>query len=357
MNGKNGKNGGNGGGEGLLEKLAPIVRRKRKILIITHDNPDPDGLASAYALKYLLYAKWRVGSLIAYGGLVGRAENAALIKHLKIEVRHISGVNVRDFSVVALVDTQPGTGNNPLSRAVEPEIVIDHHVPIYSRTLQAKFHDIRTDYGSTSSILTEYLMESGIENPDRKVATALFYGIKSDTSDLGREAGPKDMAAHLFLHPHVLFRVLSKISHPRVSIDYVRAFAKALNNALIEDDVIVSDMGFIDNPASLGEMADFLLRVEGVRWVLCLGGFRGSIYFSLRTTRRQANAGLTARKMVQDIGYGGGHDTTAGGKAGNDTEEIERYKMIADLLITRFLREIKRRDFKGERLLSRETSA
>jgi len=246
----NGKNGSNGGGEGLLERLAPIVKRKRKVLIITHDNPDPDGLASAYALKYLLYAKWRVGSLIAYGGLIGRAENAALIKHLKIEARHISGVNVRDFSVVALVDTQPGTGNNPLSRAVEPEIVIDHHVPIYSRTLRAKFHDIRTDYGSTSSILTEYLMESGVENPDRKVATALFYGIKSDTSDLGREAGPKDMAAHLFLHPHVLFRVLSKISHPRVSVDYVRAFAKALNNALIDGDVIVSDMGFIDNPAS-----------------------------------------------------------------------------------------------------------
>jgi len=259
--------------------------------------------------------------------------------------------------VVALVDTQPGTGNNPLSRAVEPEIVIDHHVPIYSRTLRAKFHDIRTDYGSTSSILTEYLMESGVENPDRKVATALFYGIKSDTSDLGREAGPKDMAAHLFLHPHVLFRVLSKISHPRVSVDYVRAFAKALNNALIDGDVIVSDMGFIDNPASSARWRIFCCVSKASNGCSASAGFRGSIYFSLRTTRRHANAGLAARKMVQDIGYGGGHDTTAGGKAGNDTEEIERYKMIADLLITRFLREIKKRDFKGERLLCRETSA
>ena len=341
----------NGGGETLLDKLGAIVRRKRKVLIVIHDNPDPDGLASAHALKYILHAKWKVGSLITYGGYIGRAENAALIKHLKIEIRHVSDVNVRDFSVVVLVDTQPGTGNNALPRTIEPEIVIDHHVPIYSKTLKAKFHDIRTDYGSTSSILTEYLRDSGIESLDRKVATALFYGIKSDTSDLGRETTPKDMAAHLYLYPHVLFRILSKIEHPKVSVDYVRTFEKTLSSALIDRDVIVSDMGAIDNPESLGEMADFLMRIEGVKWALCLGGFRGSIYFSLRTTRRKGNAGLAARKMVQDIGYGGGHNMTAGGKAGTGTDETDRYKMLADLLITRFLREINRRDFKGEGLL------
>jgi len=131
----NGKNGSNGGGEGLLERLAPIVKRKRKVLIITHDNPDPDGLASAYALKYLLYAKWRVGSLIAYGGLIGRAENAALIKHLKIEARHISGVNVRDFSVVALVDTQPARGITPYrarSNRRLSSIIMSRSIPEHS---------------------------------------------------------------------------------------------------------------------------------------------------------------------------------------------------------------------------------
>jgi nanoRNase/pAp phosphatase (c-di-AMP/oligoRNAs hydrolase) len=340
----------NGNSESLLDKLSQIVHRKRKILIMVHDNPDPDGLASAYALKYLLHAGWKVGSLITYGGYIGRAENVAMIRQLRIEIRHVSEINLRDFSVVALVDTQPGTGNNALPRSIDPEIVIDHHVPIYSRTLKAKFHDIRTDYGSTSSILTEYLKDAGIENLDRKVATALFYGIRSDTSDLGRETTPRDLAAHLFLYPHVLFRILSRIEHPKVSIEYVQTFEKALNSAVMDRDVIISDMGPIDNPESLAEMADFLNRIEGVKWVLCLGGFQESIYFSLRTTRRQGNAGLAARKMVQDIGYGGGHNMTAGGKVGSNAEVADRYKMLADILISRFLKEINRRDFKGEKL-------
>lgn len=350
MNATNGNNGS------LLEKLSRIVHRKRKILIMVHDNPDPDGLASAYALKYLLHAAWKIGSLITYGGYIGRAENAAMIRQLRIEARHVSEINLRDFSVVALVDTQPGTGNNALPRSIDPEIVIDHHIPIYSRTLKATFHDIRTDYGSTSSILTEYLKEAGLENLDKKVATALFYGIKSDTSDLGRATTPRDLAAHLFLYPHVLFRILSRIEHPRMSIEYVRTFEKALSSAVIDRDVIISDMGFIDNSESLAEMADFLNRIEGVKWVLCLGGFHESIYFSLRTTRKLGNAGLVARKMVQDIGHGGGHNMTAGGKIGSNTEEPERYKMLADILVTRFLKEINRRDFKGEKLRSDEES-
>jgi len=338
--------------ESLLEKLGQIVKRKRKIMIMVHDNPDPDGLASAFALKYILHSKWKVGSLITYGGYIGRAENAAMIKNLKIELKHVSEVNKRDFSVFALVDTQPGTGNNALKPSVVPDIVIDHHVPIYSRTLKSKFHDIRTDYGSTSSILTEYLKEAGIENIDKKVATALFYGIKSDTSDLGRETTPKDMAAHFFLYPHVLFRVLSRIEHPKVTIDYVRTFEKALRNALIDRDIVISDMGVIDNPESLAEMADFLMRIDGIKWALCLGGFRDSAYFSLRTTKRLGSAGLIARKMVQDIGYGGGHHMTAGGKAANKTEEPGRYTMLTDILISRFLKEIKRKDFKGEKFVS-----
>ncbi len=344
MNNKDGNN------QPMLEKLAQIVRRKRKILIIVHDNPDPDGLASAYALKYILYAKWKVGSLISYGGFIGRAENAAMIKQLKIEMKPICDVNIRDFSVVALVDTQPGSGNNALPRSIDPEIVIDHHIPIYSRTLKARFHDVRTDYGSTSSILTEYLKDSGIENVDRKVATALFYGIKADTSDLGRETTPRDVAAHLFLYPHVLFRILSRIEHPRVPRDYVTAFEKAIDKAVIDRDVVISDLGAIGNPETLGEMADFFIRIDGVKWALCFGRFNDSIYFSMRTTKRVGNAGMVARKMVQDVGYGGGHSMTAGGKIEGSANVPERYRSLTELLTARFLKEIKKKEFKGEKL-------
>jgi nanoRNase/pAp phosphatase (c-di-AMP/oligoRNAs hydrolase) len=204
----------------LIERLEGIVKRKRKVLILIHNSPDPDALASAFALKYLLHAKWNVGSVIAFDGMIGRAENATMTRLLKIEMKPVSDISIRDFSVVALVDTQPGAGNNALPRGIVPEIVIDHHVPIYSRTLKAPFHDVRTDYGSTSSILTEYLMSAGLEPLHRKVATALLYGIKSDTRDLGRQTTPQDMEAYLDIFPHALFKILSRIEHPKVSRCY-----------------------------------------------------------------------------------------------------------------------------------------
>lgn len=336
--------------QALLGKMEQIVKRKRKVLILIHDNPDPDALASAFALKYLLHSKWKVGSVIAFGGMIGRAENEAMIRLLKIETKRASEVNIRDFSVVALVDTQPGTGNNALPSSVNPEIVIDHHVPIYSRTLKAPFHDIRTDYGSTSSILTEYLREAGLEHIKRKVATALLYGIKADTRDLGRETTPQDMAAYLYLYPQVLFKILSRIEHPKVSRCYFKTFELTINRAVIDKDVVISDLGSIRKADSLAEMADLLVRIEGVKWALCLGEFRGSIYFSLRTTKRQGSSGLIARKMVHGIGSAGGHTMTAGGKVDISPTVEGDYETKADLLKTRFLKEIKRADFKGEKL-------
>lgn len=341
---------GDDGNKVFLEKLEQIVRRKRKVLILIHDNPDPDALASAFALKHLLHAKWKVGGLIAFGGTIGRAENTAMTRLLKIETKHAGEINIRDFSVVALVDTQPGTGNNSLPLSIDPEIVIDHHVPIYSRTLKAPFHDIRTDYGSTSAILTEYLKEAGLRSLNRTVATALLYGIKSDTRDLGRETTPQDMAAYLYLFPHALFKILSRIEHPKVSRCYFKTFEQTISRAVIDKDVVISDLGSILKPDSLAEMADFLVRIEGVRWSFCLGAFRGGIYFSLRTTKKQGNAGLIARKMVQGLGSGGGHNMTAGGRVELDLKDEESYKTKSDMLVSRFLKEIKRSDFRGEKL-------
>ena len=140
-----------------LEKLQELTRGKRKVLIVTHNHPDPDALAAAFALKYLLQSKWKVGSIIASSGVVGRAENRAMIRHLKIDLRALSEINLNNYSVIALVDTQPGAGNNSLPKSIIPDIVIDHHVPFRAKTRLAKYYDIRTDYGSTSTILAEYL--------------------------------------------------------------------------------------------------------------------------------------------------------------------------------------------------------
>jgi len=327
-----------------------MVKRKRKILILTHNNPDPDSLASALALQYFLRQTCRVDSLIAFGGVVGRAENKAMIRHLKIDARPFTDINIKRFSVVALVDTQPGAGNNSLPKSVVPSIVIDHHRPIRAATRKVPYVDIRTDYGSTSTILTEYLREAGIQNLDKKVATALLYGIKSDTRDLGRGTGPRDMNAYLFLYPWVRFRVLSKIENPELSRVHFKLFEQTIHNAKVYRDVIVSDVGQIDNADILAEMADLLIRLEGMQWSLSIGEYGGDIYFSVRAKHTRVQADRIVRMMVQHIGSAGGHAMVAAGKITKTLVPGTDYNTIVKRLVTRFLKGVKRNDVQGRPL-------
>lgn len=334
----------------LLEKIYAVVKGKRKILIVTHNNPDPDSLASALALRYLLHTKWKVGSVISYGGVIGRAENRAMVRYLNLDLKPFSEINVKNFSVVAVVDTQPGAGNNPLPKSIQPDIVIDHHSPFRARTGKAKVFDIRTDYGSTSTILAEYLLESDIADIDRKVATALIYGIKSDTRDLGWGSGPKDVAVSLYLYPRISFKLLSKIEHPEVPREYFKTLGKAISRARLYKDVVVLDLGHTDDVDVIAEMADHLLRIEGVKWSLCVGESGGTVFFSIRTKKKQGSADRIAQKMVKEIGSGGGHSMMAGGKAGGGGGPSRDYRELADVLVERFLKSLKRENITGQNL-------
>ncbi len=183
----------------LETNLLSLVKGKRKILILTHENPDPDSIASAYGLKYILRKTMGVSSIIAYPGIIGRAENQAMVRLLDIDLVPYSSIQPRNYSVVALVDCQPNTGNVMLPKGMVPSIVIDHH-PMRKSSLKSTYCDIRKDIGSTSTIITQYIRHLGLPM-DRKVATALFYGIKSDTRDLGRQSTDADIRASVFLFP------------------------------------------------------------------------------------------------------------------------------------------------------------
>src|SRR5512146_1938718 len=69
-----------------LERLIQYARGHHRALILTHDNPDPDSIASAVALAYILEHMAGIQAVVAYGGIVGRAENRAMIRVLKLPV-------------------------------------------------------------------------------------------------------------------------------------------------------------------------------------------------------------------------------------------------------------------------------
>ena len=76
------------------------------------------------------------------------------------------------------------------------DVVIDHH-PLTAPGGRL-FSDVRPTYGSTSTIMTEYYQASGTRL-SKKLATALFYGLKIDTGNLTRNVSDADVAAFRYL--------------------------------------------------------------------------------------------------------------------------------------------------------------
>ncbi|MEO8603347.1 MAG: bifunctional oligoribonuclease/PAP phosphatase NrnA [bacterium] len=315
---------GNGSCRGVPPALLAVLERPGPLVILPHDNPDPDALASAVALRFI--AKSLVGkdAAIALGGYVGRAENRAMVRYLNIPLVPVADLPLAaPEAIVALVDTQPGRRNNSLPEGARASIVIDHH-PQYTVTNDLPFADLREGYGATSTILTEYLGDARL-HVETKIATALFYGIMAETQDLGREATAPDMAACSFLYPHTNKRRLAKIENARVPREYFAAFRTAIQSAIIYDRAVISVLGEIRYPDMVAEMADFLLRLDEVDWAAAIGTYYDFLYVSLRTTNRDVNAGDILQRVLGSD-HAGGHDMIAGGRLalppGADPHEV-----------------------------------
>ncbi|MGZ6142939.1 MAG: DHH family phosphoesterase, partial [Myxococcales bacterium] len=212
-----------------LRKLLAVARGHERALVLTHDNPDPDAVASACGLAHLLHHCAGVGAAAAYGGIIGRAENKAMLKVLHLPIQPVARIEPERHDLVCLVDTQPEVGNYSLVSAALPELVIDHH-PARPSSLLAAFHDVGGPAGATSTLVTQYLRAAKLV-PGPQLATALFYGIKSDTRDLGREYDPLDVECYNWLFPMIDKPSLSRIEHPSVPGRYFAAYARAYERA------------------------------------------------------------------------------------------------------------------------------
>jgi nanoRNase/pAp phosphatase (c-di-AMP/oligoRNAs hydrolase) len=321
-----------------MEKLLKIIEQDKPLSIIVHNNPDPDSLASAMALKYLLKLKGSKRIRIFYDGLIGRAENQALIKTLKIHLSKTKNMAPGKGRQLILVDCQPFTGNVTLPRGAMPVAVIDHH-PLSRKTSKVPFRDVRPDYGACATIIYEYFESSNIPLP-KEVATALFHAISSETQSLGREGSQADKNAYLSLLPLVSFNQLSKIQFPALSKEFISHLAAVLLNTFFYKNLAGVVLDQLPYPDFVAEMADFLLRVRNITWSLCIGSFGNLMYVSLRTANVDANASRIIKKIIPSYGTAGGHDMIAGAQVKIDRRKKKNIEQVKKEIVQKMLREL-----------------
>jgi nanoRNase/pAp phosphatase (c-di-AMP/oligoRNAs hydrolase) len=294
------------------------------VLILTHDNPDPDSLASGKALALLLKQAWDIPSRLVYSGLVLRPENRMMLRRLTPEWEHREVLpEPEDFSAIALVDTQPGAGNNRLKDLDVPLLVFDHHNPIRESQVSVRYAALNPRLGSTTSLIYQHLEAAGIE-PDPALSTAMFYGVKSDTLSLHAVASEVDEVVYLKLLARIDRDELIRIEQAGLPREYYRAFTRGLQAAKIYGSVIIARLGQLDRPDFGAEIADLLIRLDGTRAVLTLGKHKDILQISVRTRPMGRDAGLLIQQLILPPGTAGGHGPVAGGQVPLTTEPLEQ---------------------------------
>ena len=285
---------------------------RQQVLVLSHNNPDPDSMGGGFGLRFLLEKTLGLQTSFGFRGNIFRAENVEMVRTLGLGMVRYDDLDLSRFDGLVIVDTQPGFGHTELPTELAVDGVIDHHVPPPKAPEIDCYRDVRTDIGATCSIVAGYLMDLGLELPPR-VATALLYGLRTDTADLSRNTSQLDEEAYMYLMARADRQALARIASPSLPKNYFAAFRKAMNATRIYGKVVVSSLGVTDNPQIVAEMADLLLRLEGAEWVVAGGLFEDIYYISVRAKHLERDAWSLLKDVLKGEGSFGGHGTVGGG--------------------------------------------
>jgi nanoRNase/pAp phosphatase (c-di-AMP/oligoRNAs hydrolase) len=282
-----------------VRALLKLFSHHENVLVLI--NPDPDAMASAFAVKRLLW-KHAGESLIAYIGDIQRLENRAMIEVLKIPMIPLRQVSMDEFPRRILVDSQPHHAE--AFERFTYDAIIDHHPQ--TKKCHAHNVDIRPGYGANSTILIEYLRAANIK-PSVKLATALLYGIKTDTANFERDATEEDVRQFRYVFKYANMNLLRKIEQSQLRTSDLRYFQKALKERISTKKGLYAHLGKVASADICVQVADFFMKVYGMGWSFVSGVFEGKLVVIIRNDGYRKDAGKLAMKAFGGFGSAGGH--------------------------------------------------
>ena len=290
-----------------ITRLRRALRGSRRCAFLVQNDPDPDAIASALALRATLGFTPESSPIITCGGIT-RPENRRLIGELKVKVRHVSTRELRRMAPLVLVDVQPPYFGGTLT---EVAAVIDHHPP--TGEYRTRHRDVRTQYGASATMAAEYLLACDPRKLSQPLATALLYGIITDTKSLSRSASPDDLAmfAHLFLRAD--HAALRRIQHPSYEPLALRRLGRGLETVRVRDGLAYVHLGMLprDQEHVVAQFAEFCLGIAGAQIGVVSGVFASRLVLSARAIDPRAALGERLHRAFDSYGSAGGHPVMA----------------------------------------------
>jgi len=318
----------------ILDRIRTKIGSSQSILIVPHDFPDPDAIAASVGLVHLFKSLGIQICDIAFAGFIGRAENRAMIDLLEISYLNLNAIDLSSYDIIISVDSVPNNGNVSISDTSMVNIVIDHHPESDFIRDPETLYEIHTDVGATSTLVTLLCVAAQIDIPSR-VATALFYGIKTDTNDMARNCHTIDIFCYKMLFDLIEHATLSHIESPQREEEYFVLLHSAAEAFLMCGNVAHSHLGLVTVPDYVPEMADIFHSLRDLEWMICSAIFGDLLIYSIRSKKEQ-NAGERARELAHIFGgSGGGHPTMAAGR-------IPLCDQSSTQLLEKFMHELRR---------------
>ena len=324
--------------------LVKVIKESndKEVAIFLQDNPDPDAIASGLTLKRI--CKFcDVESSIYYGGTISHQKNRALVNLLDINLINIKTKEevmkaVKSAGKIALIEASIPSKNNILPLEVNPNLIFDHH-QIDISSVKGDFVDIQPEIGATATMMTKYIRQLNIK-PDVSLATALLYGIRTDTKEFTRNTTLDDFEAAGYLSPLVDTTVMSQLEFPPMRLETLDIIGRAIRNKRIRGSYLVSFVDFISDRDALPQAAEMMLQLEGVYTVLVFGINGDKVQLSARSSDTRVNLGLILQSAFGELNSGG-HATMAAGSInlgilGDANDRTSLLKVTSDAIRKKF---------------------
>ncbi len=313
-----------------ITDLIPILQKEKYVYIQTHNYPDHDSIASAYALREF-FRHFGIESLMIYDGEIQRDSLLEMIRLLEIDIRHVRDYDMKKEDPIIIVDGCKGNKN--VTDLVGNEIgIIDHHQ--VEKAEDVPFNDIRPGFGACSTILYYYFRDYNIKI-SQNTATALLTGINMDTALLTRGVSENDINAYSSLYTLADIKLVNSILRNYIQQKDLEFYKMAIDRVRIDRNIAYCYFEQGCNQNMLGILGDFFLALKEVDFVILLARNNDRINFSLRNENARWNCSAIIQKVLNGIGFGGGHSDMAGGIINdiNLFNEEEVYNNFLELLV------------------------
>ncbi len=289
-------------------KLKTMLQENDTLAILIYGSPDPDAVASAMALRELLnQTKPLAKCVFVATEHVIRQQNAEFVKAMKVEIEMLDKTDLKEYRLIALVDAQPTFFGDALA-GIQPQIVLDHHP---CRTVwHASLADVRADYGSLSTVMTEYLLVARTKIPKR-LYTALVYGIRTDTNNFERDVRLEDVSAYYFNFMHANRQLIRRIELNQIPGRFLKYFDYAHKHKRRYRDRVICFLGAVESADACVQVADFYIQIINIFHVIIAGLVKDRLIVIFRGDGYRHDCGAIAIRSFGSIGSAGGHRSAA----------------------------------------------